>query len=57
MGEDTAALLLPTLAAGVARSATPDFRAAAFMVTSQLAARAPLAPSFLEGGAAPSLCA
>lgn len=49
VGEDTAALLLPTIAAGVAGAASPDFRAAAYMIASQLAARAPLAPNFLDG--------
>ncbi len=47
--EDTAALLLPAVAAGIGGGASADFRAAAFMVASQLAARAPLAPSFLDG--------
>jgi len=54
VGEDTAALLLPAVAAGIGGGASADFRAAAFMVASQLAARAPLAPAFLDGaGPAP----
>ncbi len=47
--EDRAALLLPTIAAGISGGASADFRAAAFMVATQLAARVPLSPTFLDG--------
>ena len=47
--EDLAALLLPSLLAGLCREAGPDLRAATLMITVQLCASATLADTLLEG--------